>query len=65
MHDRLLEPHFAKRALLKMLAKKGTVIVYSAGGTGKCDPGRLERPEPADHQVHLLYTAARAGLWAR
>jgi len=33
--DRLLEPHFAKNAPLfpKMLAKKGTVIVYGAGGT--------------------------------
>jgi NADPH:quinone reductase-like Zn-dependent oxidoreductase len=33
--DRLLEPHFAKNAPLfpKMLAKRGTVIVYGAGGT--------------------------------
>ena len=61
--DRLLEPHFAKNAPLfpKLLAKKGTVIVYGAGGTeGAISAGWGIQNQPTIKFIYMYELPAQA-----
>jgi NADPH2:quinone reductase len=65
--DRLLEPHFAKNAPLfpKMLAKRGKVIVYGAGGTdGAIPAGWGIQNQPTIRFIYMYELPAQAYVQA-
>jgi NADPH2:quinone reductase len=65
--DRLLEPHFAKNAPLfpKMLAKRGKVIVYGAGGTdGAIPAGWGIQNQPIIKFIYMYELPAQAYVQA-